>query len=52
MEEMGIDPIIPFSVDPISAVNHRLIVLVISLILIIYPIMVIRKLKPVEAMKL
>ena len=52
IKEMGIDPIIPFSVDPIIAVNHGLIVLVISLILIIYPIMVIRKLKPVEAMKL
>lgn len=52
MAEMGMDPIIPFSIDPTIALNHGLIVLVISMVLVIYPIMVIRKLKPVEAMKL
>jgi len=50
--EMGIEPIIPFSVNPMIAVNHGLIVLVISLLLVIYPIMIIRKLNPVSAMKL
>ena len=52
IQDMGIDPIIPFSIDPIILVNHGLVVLVISMLLIIYPIMVIRKLNPVEAMKL
>lgn len=51
MEQMGFEPIIPFSIDPVIALNHATIVLVISLVLIIYPILVIRKLKPVEAMK-
>jgi len=50
--EMGIEPIIPFSVNPMIAINHGLIVLVISLLLVIYPIMIIRKLNPVSAMKL
>jgi putative ABC transport system permease protein len=52
IQEMGIDPIIPFSIDPIIMVNHGLVVLFISILLIIYPMMVIIKLKPVEAMKL
>jgi len=50
--EMGIEPIIPFSVNPMIAINHGLIVLVISLLLVIYPIIIIRKLNPVSAMKL
>jgi ABC-type antimicrobial peptide transport system permease subunit len=52
IQDMGIDPIIPFSTDPIILVNHGLIVLFISICLIIYPVLVIRKLNPVEAMKL
>ena len=52
IQEMGIEPIIPFSMDPIILVNHGLVVLTIATILVIYPIMVIRKLNPVEAMKL
>lgn len=51
MEKMGFEAIIPFSVDPQIALNHALVVLIIALVLIIYPILVIRKLKPVEAMK-
>jgi ABC-type lipoprotein release transport system permease subunit len=51
MEEMGFEAVIPFSIDPSIAMNHGSIVLVISIILILYPIMSIKKLKPVEAMK-
>jgi len=52
MLEIGIDPIIPFSIDPMIAANHGLIVLVISLVLVIYPLLVIKNLNPVSAMKL
>jgi len=52
MLEMGVDPIIPFSINPMIAVNHGLIVLVISLVLVIYPLLVIKNLNPVSAMKL
>ena len=52
MEEMGFEAIIPFSVDPIIALNHASIVLVISIFLLLYPILVINKLKPIDAMKL
>ncbi len=52
IQEMGIEPIIPFSIDPIILLNHGLIVLMISLLLILYPVMVIKRLNPVEAMKL
>ncbi len=51
-EEMGFEAIIPFSVDHMIAINHASIVLVISIFLLIYPILIVRKLKPVEAMKL
>lgn len=50
--ELGIEPIITFSVNPMIALNHGLIVLVISLVLVIYPLLVIKKLNPVSAMKL
>lgn len=52
MSDLGFEPVIPFSIDPGIAIDHASIVLVISLVLVLYPIMVIRKLKPVEAMKL
>ncbi|MCB9222974.1 MAG: ABC transporter permease [Crocinitomicaceae bacterium] len=52
MSDMGFEPVIPFSIDPGIALDHAMIVLVISLVLVIYPIMIVKKLKPVEAMKL
>ena len=52
MEDYGFEPIMPFSIDPMIAVNHASIVLIISIILILYPLLVIRKMKPIEAMKL
>lgn len=52
MEDYGFEPIMPFSIDPMIAVNHATIVLIISIVLIIYPLLVIRKMKPIEAMKL
>ena len=52
IEKMGFEAVIPFSIDPTIAFNHAGIVLVLSIILLIYPVMIIRKLKPVEAMKL
>ena len=52
MEKMGFEAVIPFSVDPSIAVNHASIVLFISIVLLLYPILSIKHLKPVEAMKL
>lgn len=52
IEEMGFEAVIPFSVDPTIALNHASIVLIISIILLLYPIMSIRRLKPIDAMKL
>ncbi|MDX2362588.1 MAG: FtsX-like permease family protein [Crocinitomicaceae bacterium] len=52
MESMGFEAVIPFSIDPTIALNHASIVLVISILLLLYPILSIRKMKPVEAMKL
>lgn len=51
MDQYGFEPIIPFSVDPSIAINHASIVLVIAVVLLIYPVLTIKKLKPVEAMK-
>lgn len=50
-ESYGFDPVIPFSIDPQIAIDHASIVVAISIVLLLYPIMIIRKLKPVDAMK-
>jgi len=52
IEQMGFEAVIPFSVDPTIALNHASIVLVISIFLLLYPILSIKKLKPIDAMKL
>jgi len=52
MENYGFEAVIPFSTDYMIAVNHASIVLVLSVILLLYPVLSIRKLKPIEAMKL
>ena len=52
MENYGFEAVIPFSTDNKIAVNHASIVLVLSVILLLYPVLSIRKLKPIEAMKL
>lgn len=52
IEKMGFEAVIPFSVDPNIALVHASIVLTISIILLLYPIFIIKNLKPVEAMKL
>ncbi len=49
--EFGFDPIIPFSIDPMIALNHGLIVLTISILLFIYPAFAVKNLNPLEAMK-
>ena len=51
-ENFGFDPVIPFSIDPTIAIDHSTVVVVISMILMLYPIFVISRLKPVHAMKL
>ena len=52
IENLGFEAVIPFSTDYMIAVNHASIVLVLSVILLLYPVVSIRKLKPIEAMKL
>lgn len=51
IEEYGMEPFIRFSTDPEIMVNQGMIVLVITLIISLYPIWHMRKLKPVEAMR-
>ena len=51
-ESMGFDPVIPFSINPQIAIDHASVIVGISMVLVLYPILIIRKLKPVEAMKL
>lgn len=51
MLELGFEPIIPFSIDPMIGLNHGLIVLCIAIALLLYPIFIIRRLQPIDAMK-
>jgi len=47
----GMEPIIPFSIDPSIFISQMLIVFIIGLLTSIYPISFIRKIKPVSALQ-
>ncbi len=49
-DSMGIEPIFNFSIDPALFVAQALVVLLIAIGAAIYPLLFIRKLKPVEAL--
>jgi ABC-type lipoprotein release transport system permease subunit len=49
MREQGWEPVLPASLDPYIAITHMLIIVVISILITVYPLYVIGKLKPVEA---
>lgn len=51
IEEYGMEPFIRFSIDPEIMLNQGVIVLIITLIISLYPLWHMRKLKPVEAMR-
>ncbi|MEX0844203.1 MAG: ABC transporter permease [Balneolaceae bacterium] len=51
IEEYGMEPFIRFSTDPGIMLNQGMIVLVITLVISLYPLWHMRKLKPVEAMR-
>jgi ABC-type antimicrobial peptide transport system permease subunit len=50
--KFGVEPILPLSTDPAIFVAQTLIVLLIALFCSLYPLNYIRKLKPVEAMRM
>jgi ABC-type lipoprotein release transport system permease subunit len=51
MLEFGFDPLLPFSVDPTIFISQTLAVLIIALISSCYPVLVLRRLDPVAAMR-
>lgn len=51
IEEYGMEPFIRFSTDPDIMLNQGFIVLMITLVISLYPLFHVRKLKPVEAMR-
>jgi ABC-type lipoprotein release transport system permease subunit len=51
MHEYGMEPYLQFSVDPLIPVTQAVIVLMISLVIAIYPIVHMYRLKSVEAMR-
>ena len=51
MKNMGWDPLMASTTDPMLIVTHALIILVVSIIMTLYPIITIAKVKPVEAMR-
>ncbi len=51
MKNMGWDPIMLSSTDPTIVLTHALIILFVSLLMTLYPIITIARLKPVEAMR-
>lgn len=51
IKEYGMEPIVPTSIDPSIAYTHGVLILVIAVILALYPVMSIKKLKTVDAMR-
>lgn len=51
IEEYGMEPFIRFSTDPNILAEQGLIVLIIALMITLYPLLHMQKLKPVEAMR-
>lgn len=51
IEEYGMEPFIQFSTDPAILIQQGTIILVITLLIGLYPLLHMRKLKPVEAMR-
>ncbi|HKK12802.1 MAG TPA: FtsX-like permease family protein [Flavobacteriaceae bacterium] len=51
MENFGFSPEMPFYIQPDLAVTHALLIFAIAVIITIYPILVIKKLNPLEAMR-
>jgi ABC-type lipoprotein release transport system permease subunit len=50
-DQLGIEPILNFSAEPIVFISQAVVVFLIALITIIYPIMYIRQMEPVEALR-
>ncbi len=51
MEEMGIEPIIPFSLDPLIFISQMLAIMVIMLVCLFYPLWNIFHLNPINALR-
>ncbi|MEX0722087.1 MAG: ABC transporter permease [Balneolaceae bacterium] len=51
IEEYGMEPFVQFSMDPSILITQALIVLVLTFLISVYPILHMRKLKPVKAMR-
>ncbi|MDR9419659.1 ABC transporter permease [Gracilimonas sp.] len=51
IEEYGMEPFVQFSTDPSILIQQGGIILIITLIISLYPLLHMRKLKPVEAMR-
>lgn len=52
IEEYGMEPFIQFSTDPTILLNQGIIILIITMVISLYPVLHMHKLKPVEAMRL
>ncbi len=50
-DQLGIEPIFNFSIDPVLFVKQALVVFIIALATILYPVIFIRKLEPISAMR-
>ena len=50
-DQLGIEPIMTFSADPIVFISQAIVVFLIAIVTIIYPILYIRQLQPVEVLR-
>lgn len=51
VEDLGMEPFVRLSMDPAIFINQAVIVLIITLIISLYPVLHMRKLQPVQAMR-
>jgi len=50
-DQLGIEPILNFSAEPIVFVSQAAVVFLIALVTIVYPILYIRQMEPVEVLR-
>ena len=50
-DQLGIEPLMAFSADPIAYISQAIVVFIIALITIIYPVLYIRQLQPVNVLR-
>ena len=51
MKEMGIEPLLPFSLDPVIFTSQMLAIIIIVTVCLLYPLVNVARLRPINALR-